>query len=63
MADPAQRRRVAAAVDAALLVKQTLGRRAIPAHGLIPPGLLGYESTPPGAPGSDGIGAFGGRWQ
>ncbi|HEY3176911.1 MAG TPA: ABC transporter substrate-binding protein [Candidatus Polarisedimenticolia bacterium] len=52
MADPARRRRVAAAVDAALLVKQTLGRRAIPAHGLIPPGLLGYESTSPGAPNS-----------
>ncbi|HZI95331.1 MAG TPA: ABC transporter substrate-binding protein, partial [Patescibacteria group bacterium] len=49
MADPAQRRRVAAAVDASLLVKQTLGRRAIPAHGLIPPGLLGYESTPSGS--------------
>ncbi|HET6374362.1 MAG TPA: ABC transporter substrate-binding protein, partial [Candidatus Polarisedimenticolia bacterium] len=50
MMDPAQRRRVAAAVDAALLVKQSLGRRAIPAHGLIPPGLLGYEPAPPAAP-------------
>ena len=50
MTDPAQRRRVAAAVDAATLVRQTLGRRAIPAHGLIPPGLLGHESTPPRAP-------------
>ncbi|MGH7339660.1 MAG: ABC transporter substrate-binding protein, partial [Candidatus Rokuibacteriota bacterium] len=49
MSDPAQRRRLAAAVDAALLVKQTLGRRAIPAHGLIPPGLLGHEAAPPGA--------------
>ena len=47
MADPAHRRRFAAAVDAPALVKQFLGRRAIPAHGLIPPGLLGYEVSGP----------------
>ena len=29
------------------LVRQTVGNLAIPAGGLIPPGLLGYE---PGAP-------------
>jgi peptide/nickel transport system substrate-binding protein/oligopeptide transport system substrate-binding protein len=46
-AEPAERRRLVAAVDADALVRQTLGRRAIPAHGLIPPGLLGYEPTPP----------------
>src|SRR5262249_35280868 len=46
MSDPAQRRRFAAALDAPLMVKQTLGRRAIPAHGLIPPGLIGHEAAP-----------------
>ena len=48
--DPARRRRIVASIDTAALVKQTLGRRAIPAHGLIPPGLLGYNATPPEAP-------------
>jgi ABC-type transport system substrate-binding protein len=47
--DLALRRRAAAAIDSAALVRQTMGRRAIPAHGLIPPGLLGYEPTPPAA--------------
>jgi peptide/nickel transport system substrate-binding protein/oligopeptide transport system substrate-binding protein len=50
LTDPAQRRRFIAAVDAPALVRQTLGRRAIPAHGLIPPGLLGHEAAPPAAP-------------
>jgi len=49
LTDPALRRRLVAAADAASLVRQTLGRRAIPAHGLIPPGLLGHEPTPPDA--------------
>jgi len=49
LTDPALRRRLVAAIDAAALVRQTMGRRAIPAHGLIPPGLLGYEATPPAA--------------
>jgi peptide/nickel transport system substrate-binding protein/oligopeptide transport system substrate-binding protein len=51
-ADAGLRRRAAAAIDSAALVRQTMGRRAIPAHGLIPPGLLGYEPTPPAAPSS-----------
>jgi ABC-type oligopeptide transport system substrate-binding subunit len=49
LTDPALRRRLVAAIDAASLVRQTMGRRAIPAHGLIPPGLLGYEAAPPPA--------------
>jgi len=47
LADLAQRRRLVAAVDPAALVRQTLGRRAVPAHGMIPPGLLGHEAYPP----------------
>ncbi len=55
------RRRLCRAVDVGGLVRRTLGRLAIPAHGLIPPGLLGYSaagsssgSRAPGAPaGSD----------
>ena len=31
------------------LVRRTLGRLAIPAHGLIPPGLLGYSAAGPSA--------------
>jgi ABC-type oligopeptide transport system substrate-binding subunit len=42
------------AVDVPALVRRTLGRLAIPASGLIPPGLLGYahaaERTPGAAP-------------
>jgi ABC-type transport system substrate-binding protein len=45
LADRALRLRVAAAVDVPRLVRQHLGRRGIPAVGLIPPGLLGHEST------------------
>ena len=37
------RHRLVQAVDYASLVRQTLGRLAVPAHGLIPPGLLGHE--------------------
>jgi ABC-type transport system substrate-binding protein/tRNA A-37 threonylcarbamoyl transferase component Bud32 len=49
-AEVSERRRLADAVDAATLVRRTLGRRAIPAHSFIPPGLLGYESAPPSSP-------------
>ncbi len=52
LTDPDRRRRFVAAIDAAVLVRQTMGRRAIPAHSLIPPGLLGYDATPPAAPAS-----------
>ena len=36
-----------ATVDVAGIVRRTLGRLAIPAHGLIPPGLLGYSASSP----------------
>jgi ABC-type transport system substrate-binding protein/serine/threonine protein kinase len=42
-ADVRLRRSLAQAVDVAGTVRRTLGRLAIPAHGLIPPGLLGYS--------------------
>ena len=45
--DAELRRNLAQAVDVAAVVRRTLGRLAIPAHGLIPPGLLGY--SPAGA--------------
>jgi ABC-type oligopeptide transport system substrate-binding subunit len=45
--DAELRRSLAQAVDVAAVVRRTLGRLAIPAHGLIPPGLLGY--SPAGA--------------
>ncbi len=48
LAERSLRQRLAAAIDVAALVRQTLGRRAIPAHGFIPPGLLGHETTPAG---------------
>jgi ABC-type transport system substrate-binding protein len=41
--DEALRRKLMGAVDVARVVRQSLGQRAIPAHGLIPPGLLGHE--------------------
>ncbi|HKD20062.1 MAG TPA: ABC transporter substrate-binding protein, partial [Thermoanaerobaculia bacterium] len=39
------RRGVVRALNTAGLVRRTLGRLAIPAHGLIPPGLLGYSAS------------------
>ena len=51
------RRNLAHAVDVPALVRRTLGRLAIPAHGLIPPGLLGYSASGP----SSGSGAIGAR--
>ena len=39
------RRNVLRALNTAGLVRRTLGRLAIPAHGLIPPGLLGYSGS------------------
>jgi ABC-type transport system substrate-binding protein len=47
--DAALRQKLVRAVDVAGFVKQTLGNLAIPAKGLIPPGLLGYESSRPGS--------------
>ena len=47
LADPALRARLARAVDVGRLVRQHLGRLAIPAVGMIPPGLLGHEPAAP----------------
>jgi ABC-type transport system substrate-binding protein len=43
LAERSLRRRIVRALNVPKLVRQTLGKVAIPAHGLIPPGLLGYE--------------------
>ena len=43
MANADLRRSLVEAVDVPALVRRTLGRLAIPAHGLIPPGLLGHS--------------------
>jgi peptide/nickel transport system substrate-binding protein/oligopeptide transport system substrate-binding protein len=43
--DKALRQHLVRAVDVASLVRQTLGRLAAPAHGLIPPGLVGHDSA------------------
>jgi ABC-type transport system substrate-binding protein len=40
--DPDVRRGIRQAIDVGALVRRTLGRLAIPASGLIPPGLLGH---------------------
>jgi ABC-type transport system substrate-binding protein len=43
--DKSLRQKLAQTIDVASIVRQTLGRVAIPAQGLIPPGLLGYDSS------------------
>jgi ABC-type transport system substrate-binding protein len=43
LADRGLRQQLTQAVDVPKLVRQTLGRLAVPALGLIPPGLLGHE--------------------
>ncbi|HEY4491280.1 MAG TPA: ABC transporter substrate-binding protein, partial [Acidobacteriota bacterium] len=43
LSDDSIRHRLIRNVDVESLVRRTIGRLAIPAHGLIPPGLLGYE--------------------
>ena len=45
-ADRALRQRLVRAVDVPKLVRQTLGRLALPTSSLIPPGLLGHEPLP-----------------
>jgi ABC-type transport system substrate-binding protein len=45
LTDVELRRSLVRAVDVASLVRRTLGRLAIPARGLIPPGLLGYSAS------------------
>ena len=49
LTDVELRRNLYRAVDVPALVRRTLGRLAIPAHGLIPPGLLGYSAAGAGA--------------
>jgi len=44
--DMALRRRLVRALDVVKVVRLSLGQLAIPAHGLIPPGLLGHEPFP-----------------
>jgi peptide/nickel transport system substrate-binding protein len=39
------RRALVRSVDVPAMVRRSLGRLAIPAHGLIPPGLLGYSAS------------------
>lgn len=39
------RQTLARSIDVASVVRQTLGRLAVPAQGLIPPGLLGHDSA------------------
>ena len=39
------RQTLAQSIDVASMVRQTVGRLAVPAHGLIPPGLLGHDSS------------------
>lgn len=43
--DKRLRKTLAASIDVASIVRQTLGRIAVPAQGLIPPGLLGHDSS------------------
>jgi ABC-type transport system substrate-binding protein len=43
--DKRLRRALAQSVDVPGIVRQTLGRLAVPANGLIPPGLLGHDSS------------------
>ncbi|MFQ5669086.1 MAG: ABC transporter substrate-binding protein [Acidobacteriota bacterium] len=45
-----QRQKLVRAVNVATIVRETLGKVALPAHGLIPPGLLGYEAARPSGP-------------
>jgi peptide/nickel transport system substrate-binding protein len=47
LADRDVRRALVQSVSVPSIVQRTLGRLAIPAHGLISPGLLGYSPDPP----------------
>ena len=44
LSDKGLRRTLAQTIDVASVIRQTVGRLAVPAHGLIPPGLLGHDS-------------------
>jgi ABC-type transport system substrate-binding protein len=43
LSDPLLRRRLLGVVNVAQIVRQTLGSLAVPAQGLVPPGLLGHD--------------------
>lgn len=45
--DSGLRRRLVKTLDVPAIVRQTLRSGAIPANGIIPPGLLGHRATPP----------------
>lgn len=45
LSDKKVRQGLVESVDVGALVRQTLGRLAVPANGLIPPGLLGHDSS------------------
>jgi ABC-type transport system substrate-binding protein len=45
--DVERRRELVRNIDVPAMVRRTLGRVAIPAHGIIPPGLLGYSASGP----------------
>ena len=45
LSDTLLRQRLARSVDVDTIVRQTLGRLAVPAHGIIPPGLIGYDRS------------------
>ena len=45
LSDKDLRRSLIEGIDVAALVRQTLGRLAVPANGLIPPGLLGHDPS------------------
>jgi serine/threonine protein kinase/ABC-type transport system substrate-binding protein len=44
LSDEKLRRLIVQSIDVDAMVRRNVGRLAIPAHGLIPPGLLGYEA-------------------
>lgn len=55
LSDPAVRRALLGSIDVDAMVRRTLGRVAVPASGLIPPGLVGHVSTrPPSESGDSG---------
>jgi ABC-type transport system substrate-binding protein len=45
--DKSLRQSLVSSVDVAALVRRTLGRIALPAHGVIPPGLVGHKPKQP----------------
>src|SRR5262249_25004750 len=45
LTDKRLRQMIASSFDVANVIRQTLGRVAVPARGLIPPGLLGHDSA------------------